>query len=430
VTTFGYDAELATLTVNASALGTFTSAYDANHRRVKLTDPSSNTTRFRYGPGGRLPLEEKRTISGSTYTFDNVFFAGEPVAQVATDPSFGPIAYDLHTDRMGLVRKLSDTGGNSYARIISDAFGASNYAGGDYIVDNTTRPQPSWNWRYPGQYVDAGGAYNNGWREYIPELGQFNSVDPAHATSASSDFGPQAYAYAAGEPFDKVDPSGRVTHKPTMTPDSDYGYDAESNSFPGATNCTGRNDAQCNEAKRVLAGTSNSNDTTFVGWFGSIINGSNDGSNNGDNGDSNDPSGTNQKSPERSVGGDNGAGSSAVTTIAAVAARLMALGFTESQAYLIIATLGTAGADAILAMLPIIGFGSVIWILDDAIEGDLQSVGGHGEVSAGQRVCLSMAVAWYNSCIRSGRNPNYCMSMYTSQTYTCARTMPNPGGVQ
>src|SRR5207237_5316822 len=77
-TTFGYDAERATTTVTTSA-GIYTSSYDADHRRVKIVDPSGNVTYFRYG-FGRLPLAEKRIAGANNSTFDPIFIAGEPVS--------------------------------------------------------------------------------------------------------------------------------------------------------------------------------------------------------------------------------------------------------------------------------------------------------------------------------------------------------------
>ena len=49
---------------------------------------------------------------------------------------------------------------------------------------------------------------DNGWRMYSPELGQYLSPDPRHRTSVSQSHGPQAYAYAKGNPLRFTDPKG------------------------------------------------------------------------------------------------------------------------------------------------------------------------------------------------------------------------------
>ncbi len=210
-TTFGYGPELETTTVTTSA-GTYTSSYDAEKRRVALAYPAGSAVgRFRYAEG-RLPLEETLAAGSLAWTGDNVLFGGSPVAQVGTlvNPNYGPTAFHLHTDRMGLVRKISTTSGARLKRYISDAWGASSYSGGDEVIDSAASPNPIWNWRYPGQYVDAGGVYNEGWRDYIPDLGQFTGPDPLAMGTSYEHFGAQAYGYAAGEPFAFTDPDGRA----------------------------------------------------------------------------------------------------------------------------------------------------------------------------------------------------------------------------
>jgi RHS repeat-associated protein len=51
------------------------------------------------------------------------------------------------------------------------------------------------------------GLIENRWRTYVPTLGQYTSPDPEHRTSVMMP-GPQAYAYANGNPLRFSDPSG------------------------------------------------------------------------------------------------------------------------------------------------------------------------------------------------------------------------------
>ena len=238
-TTFGYGPELETTTVTTSA-GTYTSSYDAEKRRVALAYPAGSAVgRFRYAEG-RLPLEETLAAGSLAWTGDNVLFGGSPVAQVGTlvNPNYGPTAFHLHTDRMGLVRKISTTSGARLKRYISDAWGASSYSGGDEVIDSAASPNPIWNWRYPGQYVDAGGVYNEGWRDYIPDLGQFTGPDPLAMGTAYQHFGAQAYGYVASSPFRNVDPDGRMDDsKLVMAPSpSGTGWDGPAKDCTHAEN--------------------------------------------------------------------------------------------------------------------------------------------------------------------------------------------------
>ena len=122
------------------------------------------TTSFVYGPGG-LPLEQ---ISGSTTVF-------------------------LHHDRMGSTRLITGSAGTALATFTYDPYGNLTAETGS----TTTRLL------YDGQYQDAeSGLYYLQARYYDPSTGQFLTVDPDVAFTWSP------YGYAAGNPVNRLDPSG------------------------------------------------------------------------------------------------------------------------------------------------------------------------------------------------------------------------------
>jgi RHS repeat-associated protein len=208
--TFGYGALGNTTTVTTSS-GTTTSKYDAQMRRSRIEYPTGSVRWLYYG-FGRAPLQENFASGSTSWRHENIYLAGQPVAQLATrfvsgSIAAGPARLHLHTDRMGVVRKIARwDGAFKINRYVIDAWGSSNTAG--LVVDTSFDPVPSWNWRYPGQYADAGGVYNNGWRVYVPEIGQYTSPEPLHANLAAGFYGPQAYSYAAQQPLKYVDPDG------------------------------------------------------------------------------------------------------------------------------------------------------------------------------------------------------------------------------
>ncbi|MFF7542234.1 RHS repeat-associated core domain-containing protein [Streptomyces canus] len=55
--------------------------------------------------------------------------------------------------------------------------------------------------RYTGTYLDPSGLYKMGARYYDPQLGRFTQPDPSGKES-------NPYAYAAGDPINRTDPSG------------------------------------------------------------------------------------------------------------------------------------------------------------------------------------------------------------------------------
>ncbi|WP_394426178.1 RHS repeat-associated core domain-containing protein [Streptomyces sp. SGAir0957] len=76
----------------------------------------------------------------------------------------------------------------------------ATYSYGPYGEARTTTgtDQP---YRYTGTYLDPSGLYKMGVRYYDPQLGRFTQPDPSGKES-------NLYAYAAGDPTNRIDPNG------------------------------------------------------------------------------------------------------------------------------------------------------------------------------------------------------------------------------
>lgn len=202
--TYGYGG-LGNLETTTTSSGTTTDSYDFEMRLVRIKDPLSNLRRMRYA-WGRSPLEETYTTTAGTWRYQNIYLAGEPIAQIAESPTAPAALRLLHTDRMGLPRKIATTGGTRLQRIVFDAWGSSSSIRNDTVTDTVVDPMPSWPWRYPGQRNTG----SNGWRQYVAKVGQYTSVDPMHGLSVREGLGPQTFSYASARPFSVVDPAGRL----------------------------------------------------------------------------------------------------------------------------------------------------------------------------------------------------------------------------
>ncbi|MFF7871723.1 RHS repeat-associated core domain-containing protein [Streptomyces qaidamensis] len=116
-------------------------------------------------------------------------FVREPSGTLTAMTSGGTSQYYL-TDVQGSVIGLVDAAGKRTA----------TYSYGPYGEARTTTGtnQP---YRYTGSYLDPSGLYKMGARYYDPQLARFTQPDPS---GQESNF----YAYAAGDPVNRIDPSG------------------------------------------------------------------------------------------------------------------------------------------------------------------------------------------------------------------------------
>jgi len=180
VTSYGYD-QANRLT--SFARGTTTASYTYNGDSLRASKKvGSTTTKFVYDTAQGLPL----VLSDGAYYY---LYGpdGVPFEQVTTA---GTVTY-LHADQLGSIRMITGSTGKSVGTATYTAYGTRTTTGTTSVFG------------YAGQYTDTESGLQ--WlraRYYDPTTGQFLTVDPLTAATGAR------YAYAAGNPITRADPSG------------------------------------------------------------------------------------------------------------------------------------------------------------------------------------------------------------------------------
>ncbi|WP_433918423.1 hypothetical protein OIE50_14640 [Streptomyces canus] len=195
-TSFSYDGD-GNETSAASPTGTRTSGQWTPF--TQLSDLTASGAASNYTYAG-LDHNDRLTRGSSTFTNaatgmtreNTTGFVREASGTLTAMTTGGASQYYL-TDVQGSVIGLVDASGKRTA----------TYSYGPYGEARTTTGtnQP---YRYTGTYLDPSGLYKMGARYYDPQLGRFTQPDPSGKES-------NPYAYAAGDPVNRTDPSGLLS---------------------------------------------------------------------------------------------------------------------------------------------------------------------------------------------------------------------------
>jgi len=184
----------------AGSLAAWASATYTYNARDQLTATSWGNSTFSYDALGR---RTSRNVSGTAtnYLYDgqnpvgvngSLMLEGLGADEYFARVSAGAVTSFL-TDALGSTLALTDAGASTTASYSYGAYGNASKTGSDDTP-----------FQYTGRENDgAANLYYYRARYYNPTFAQFNSADPAGLSA-----GPNAYAYAGGNPISFTDPSG------------------------------------------------------------------------------------------------------------------------------------------------------------------------------------------------------------------------------
>ncbi|WP_343244971.1 RHS repeat-associated core domain-containing protein [Streptomyces sp. SID14478] len=163
---------------------------------AQLSALTASGTASTYGYAG-VDNNDRLTRGSSTFTNaatgmtreGTTGFVREASGTLTAMTSGGASQYYL-TDVQGSVIGLVDASGKRTATYSYGPYGEARTTSG------TNQP-----YRYTGTYLDPSGLYKMGARYYDPQLGRFSQPDPSGKES-------NLYSYAAGDPVNRIDPSG------------------------------------------------------------------------------------------------------------------------------------------------------------------------------------------------------------------------------
>jgi len=221
-TTYSYDANGNQLGSTGPS-GAITNTYDLRNELVGVVDPGTNVTYVYDGQGDRLRAYDTAGLQPVLHNYAQDLAAGmsdllsdgqQDYAYLQPGSGQAPVsalnqatqrsAY-LGPDLLGSVRLVTDPTGAAIGAGAFDAWGnAKPNTSGSTGATQLAGLEGSQPFGFAGQYLDAGaGTYDMRAREYSPQQGLFQSVDPLVSQTG------EPYPYAGDEPVDRVDPSGR-----------------------------------------------------------------------------------------------------------------------------------------------------------------------------------------------------------------------------
>jgi RHS repeat-associated protein len=178
---------------NAPAKPTTTDAflYDGEGNRVEQQVSSGSTTTSTVYVGN---LEEVATSGTTTTTTTYYYAASQRIAEAVN----GVLSY-LGSDSLGSGQVTLSSSGTVQASVLYSPYGSTRYSSG---------AMPG-SYAYAGQRADgATGLDLFGARYYDPVAGQFASADTVLPGNGYDAWGLSRYAYVAGNPETRTDPSG------------------------------------------------------------------------------------------------------------------------------------------------------------------------------------------------------------------------------
>ncbi|MHC8423494.1 RHS repeat-associated core domain-containing protein [Streptomyces sp. NB004] len=166
---------------------------------TQLSALTASGTASAYGYAG-LDNNDRLTRGSSTFTNAAIGMTRENTTGFVREPSGTPTAM---TSGGASQYYLTDVQGSVIGLVDATGKRTATYSYGPYGEARTTSGtnQP---YRYTGTYLDPSGLYKMGARYYDPQLGRFTQPDPSGKES-------NLYAYAAGDPVNRVDPSGLLS---------------------------------------------------------------------------------------------------------------------------------------------------------------------------------------------------------------------------
>ncbi|QCX53796.1 RHS repeat-associated core domain-containing protein [Elizabethkingia sp. JS20170427COW] len=208
-------------------------SYDANGNMTQMADKNISNITYNF-----LHLPQQITYAGNniSYTYradglklkkvvgtnrvdylDGFQYANNILQFIPTSEGYYDFVnnrYVYHyTDHLGNVRVSYYRNGSSPTILEESNYypfglkheGYNNYAG-----------NPNYQYKYNGKELQETGMYDYGWRQYMPDIGRWISVDPL--AELSTRWSPYAYAY--NNPIRFIDPDGRFA----FPPNNDGGY--------------------------------------------------------------------------------------------------------------------------------------------------------------------------------------------------------------
>jgi RHS repeat-associated protein len=196
--TYDLQGTLATWQISSPASNaSYLYAPDGSRVEQQLTQNGTTTTTVYLGD------QEEIVSSGSSTTAYTYFYAQGRRIAVGVTPSYPGTTtfYYLASDGLGSATVAFNGGGTTAAIVLYAPYGSTRYSSGTMPTD----------YGFTGQHADSSSGLDYyGARYYDPIAAQFASADTVIPGYGFDIWGLSRYAYVAGNPVLRTDPSGRV----------------------------------------------------------------------------------------------------------------------------------------------------------------------------------------------------------------------------